>query len=77
MKEKIFSSRQDIAKYVLDNYKSFKVCEGCDTILKKSACICPVCSTYRFDATKKGIFTVASRIANGEERRSVLESDLY
>ena len=77
MKGKKYSSRQDVAKYVLDNYKSFKVCEGCDTILKKSAAICPVCSTYRFDTTKKGIFTVVTRIANGEERRSVLESDLY
>jgi len=78
MKEKrLISSREDVAKYVLDNYRSFKVCTGCDSILKKSASICPICSTYRFDNTKKAIFDVATRIASGEERRTVLESDLY
>lgn len=78
MKDKrIISSREDVARFVLNNHKSFKVCEGCDSILKRSACLCPVCATYRFNATKQAIFDVATRIANGEERKTILESDLY
>lgn len=77
MNEKKLSSREEVAEYIESNYRKFKVCEGCDSVLKKSTSLCPVCYTYRFDTTKERIFNTTTRIKNGEERKTVLKSDLY
>jgi len=54
----------------------YKVCEGCDSILRQSAIICPSCKSYRFDETELSILKMASDIGLSEQK-TVTEEDLF
>jgi RNA polymerase subunit RPABC4/transcription elongation factor Spt4 len=54
----------------------YKVCEGCDSILKQSCNICPSCKSYRFDESEPGIIEMAKNLGS-KEQKSVTESDLF
>ena len=54
----------------------YKVCEGCDSILKESSCICPSCKSYRFDLNEDNIIEMANKLANSEQK-TVTDKDLY
>jgi hypothetical protein len=76
VKEKEFSSRKEAAEYVAANYKRFKVCEGCDSVLAKTLAMCPICYTYRFDASKEAVINTSTRLGNND-RSTLLDSDLF
>lgn len=54
----------------------YKVCEGCDSILKETAAICPSCKSYRFDYKELSIAKMAKELANSEQK-TVTEDDLF
>ncbi|HWB59718.1 MAG TPA: hypothetical protein VG733_09505 [Chthoniobacteraceae bacterium] len=53
----------------------YKVCEGCDSIVKAHVATCPNCHGYRFDDNPKAVVFYAGVLAS-REQRSVVEEDL-
>lgn len=43
------SERLMKAREIASNPSSYKVCEGCDSIVGFSVAVCPNCHAYRFD----------------------------
>lgn len=54
----------------------YKVCEGCDSILKESSNICPNCKSYRFDCNELSVANMAKYLST-KEQKTVTEKDLY
>ena len=54
----------------------YKVCEGCDSILREYATICPNCKSYRFDDTELSVIEMARDIGFSEQK-TVTEDDLF
>ena len=54
----------------------YKVCEGCDSILKETAAICPSCKSYRFDCESLSVAKMAKKLACSEQK-TVTEDDLF
>ena len=50
MKKTVSIERQKKAQEIAANPSSYKVCEGCDSIVGSGAVTCPNCHGYRFDA---------------------------
>lgn len=50
MKSPVNNDRQKKAQEIASNPSSYKVCEGCDSIVGAGATTCPNCHGYRFDA---------------------------
>jgi recombinational DNA repair protein RecR len=66
--------RKNLAKLITRFWFSYKVCEGCDSIVVDETAVCPVCKAYRFDTTKKSIIKGAKNLATNP-RSSVLYTD--
>jgi hypothetical protein len=43
------ATRRQIAKLICSNPERYKVCCGCEAIVRESAPICPQCDAYRFE----------------------------
>lgn len=54
----------------------YKVCEGCDSILRETAVICPSCKSYRFDYNQLSVAKMAKELAHSEQK-TVTEEDLF
>jgi hypothetical protein len=54
----------------------YKVCEGCDSILRETAAICPSCKSYRFDYKELSVTQKAKELAYSEQK-TVTENDLF
>lgn len=54
----------------------YKVCEGCDSILKKSPAVCPSCKSYRFDEDESSVINMAKDLST-KEQKTVTQKDLY
>ena len=54
----------------------YKVCEGCDSILRETAAICPSCKSYRFDYKELNVARKAKELAHSEQK-TVTEDDLF
>jgi len=52
----------------------YKVCEGCDSILRLSSVICPICKSYRFNSKGSHVFEMAKDLAYSEQK-TVTEED--
>ncbi|MGJ8673263.1 hypothetical protein [Rubritalea sp.] len=50
MNNSISNERLKKAQEIASNPSSYKVCEGCDSIVGSGAITCPNCHGYRFDA---------------------------
>lgn len=50
MKDSVSTERAKKAQEIASNPSSYKVCEGCDSIVGSAAITCPNCHGYRFDA---------------------------
>jgi RNA polymerase subunit RPABC4/transcription elongation factor Spt4 len=55
--------RQRRAAIVLSNPTGFKVCEGCESIIRSEASFCPLCHAYRFNEDPKDVIEGAILIA--------------
>ncbi|MDX2226156.1 MAG: hypothetical protein SFY92_03520 [Verrucomicrobiae bacterium] len=63
------------ASKIMENASQYKVCEGCESIVKASAITCPNCHGYRFDPSSDRVVAQA-RFLGSRERTSVLSTDL-
>jgi len=52
----------------------YKVCEGCGSILRVGAAICPVCKAYRFDESTEAVIEQA-KILGAREARTISDED--
>lgn len=71
-----FDTRKEAAEYIIDHWEYYKVCEGCDSIVTLKTRICPVCATYRFDASKKTVVSMSKELSK-HDQRSLLHDDLF
>lgn len=55
--------------------RSYKVCEGCDSIVTRRVVICPNCSSYRFNTRKQAVIDQALLLGS-REQTSVSAEDL-
>ena len=68
-------SRQEKALKIAANAASYKVCEGCDSIVGAGAVLCPNCHSFRFDNTPLRVISQAKKLG-GREQSSVTSSDM-
>ena len=66
--------RISAAIQIMSEPSLYKVCEGCDSVLKLSAVICPVCKSYRFNFEDSHVFKIAKELAYSEQK-TVTEED--
>lgn len=69
-------SRLDKAKEIANNPGSYKVCEGCDSIVGAATSICPNCHGYRFDYEPSRVVDQALWLGC-REQTSVTAEDLH
>ncbi|TAE92379.1 MAG: hypothetical protein EAZ81_03215 [Verrucomicrobia bacterium] len=68
-------SRQDKARKIAASATSYKVCEGCDSIVSLKTVLCPNCHSFRFDASPTRVIAQA-QLLGSREQNSVTASDL-
>ena len=68
--------RKMIALSIMSSPDLFKICEGCDSILKYNVNICRNCKSYRFNTTIDDIIEHAKILGN-REQTTVTEEDLF
>ena len=54
---------------------NYKVCEGCDSIVKKHVSTCPNCHGYRFEDDPVVVVATA-KLLGSREQRSIAAQDL-
>lgn len=69
------SDRGRRAENIIANPSGFKVCEGCESIVARSASLCANCNAYRFDESEGRVVEQARYLA-GRARQSVIAEDL-
>lgn len=52
----------------------YKVCEGCGSILRRGAGICPLCKSYRFDESEDRVVAQAKELGS-REATTIAEED--
>lgn len=57
-------NRRLCGQVILQNLDLFKVCQGCDAILKRDTRSCPACNTYRFDFSAAGVRAATEHALN-------------
>lgn len=68
-------ARQAAAAKIIANATSYKVCEGCDSIVSNATSLCPACHAYRFDTSPNRVITQA-RLLGSRPQQTVLPDDL-
>jgi hypothetical protein len=62
------ATRRKIAELVISQPENFKVCCGCEGVIRERAAVCPQCNSYRFetdtDVVKEQALILASRLPN-------------
>jgi hypothetical protein len=69
------SERSERAAKIIADPGSFKVCEGCDSIVAKRVALCPNCNGYRFDGDPARIIEQAKALA-ARAQTTVTHEDL-
>ena len=75
MKEPINNERLKKAQEIASNPSSYKVCEGCDSIVGSGAVTCPNCHGYRFD-TEPGRVVDQAIFLGARKQTSVTVEDM-
>ena len=75
MSEPEMTDRMKKAQEIASNPSAFKVCEGCDSIVAVSACVCPNCHAYRFDKSPSRVVDQAIYLGS-RKKTSVTITDL-
>lgn len=73
--ENSVSNRAETASKIVESPQNYKVCEGCDSIVGRSASICPNCHSFRFDIDAESVVSQAVLLGS-REQRSVTAEDL-
>jgi RNA polymerase subunit RPABC4/transcription elongation factor Spt4 len=58
------ATRRQIAKLICSNPELYKVCCGCEAIVREPSPVCPQCNAYRFETDASLIREQASILAN-------------
>jgi uncharacterized paraquat-inducible protein A len=61
---------------IIKNPQSYKICEGCDSIVKTTNNICPNCHSYRYNYETQEVIDQAIRLSKSEQK-SVTKDDLF
>jgi hypothetical protein len=69
------SERARQAARIIQEPANYKICCGCDSILKARVAVCPNCGTYRFDDDRQDVVNQARRLGT-RPRTTVVSSDL-
>ncbi|HPA20779.1 MAG TPA: hypothetical protein PLU30_23730 [Verrucomicrobiae bacterium] len=62
------------AEAIMASPSEYKVCEGCGSILRRTAAICPLCKSYRFDASEEKVVAQAKELGS-REATTISEED--
>ena len=68
-------SREEKARKIAANAASYKVCEGCDSIVSARTVLCPNCHSFRFDDSLIRV-VVQAKMLGSREQHSVTSGDL-
>jgi len=69
------ADRAQRAAKIVANPSDYKVCEGCESIVRVHVVTCPNCHGYRFDDDSDLVVRQAKLLAS-RAQRSVVEEDL-
>lgn len=69
------SDRALRAARIIAKPDEYKVCEGCESIVRQRAATCPNCHGYRFNENAAAIIEQAQLLAS-REQKSVIAEDL-
>ncbi len=69
------TERAKKALHIAAQPKDYKVCEGCDSIVKKRVATCPNCHGYRFEDDPL-LIVAQAKLLGSREQRTVLAQDL-
>lgn len=69
------NNRAETAAKIAANPQSYKVCEGCDSIVGASAALCPNCHSYRFETSARRVIEQAN-LLGARDQKSVTAEDL-
>lgn len=64
------------AAKIISKADSYKICEGCDSIVTIATKICPNCHAYRFDEDPERVISQAKTLAT-RDQQSVTKEDLF
>jgi len=70
------ADRAQKAAKIIAHPSDYKVCEGCESIVRLHVVTCPNCHGYRFDDDAHAVVAQAKLLAS-REQRSVVEEDLF
>jgi hypothetical protein len=70
------ADRAQKAAKIIAQPGDYKVCEGCESIVRLHVVTCPNCHGYRFDEEPGAVVAQAKLLAS-REQRSVVEEDLF
>lgn len=70
------SERAQKAAKIVAQPGDYKVCEGCESIVRLHVVTCPNCHGYRFD-DESGTVVAQAKLLATREQRSVVEEDLF
>jgi RNA polymerase subunit RPABC4/transcription elongation factor Spt4 len=62
------------AEAIIATPSEYKVCEGCGSILRRGAGICPLCKSYRFDESGERVVAQAKELGS-REATTIAEED--
>ena len=69
------AARAERAAQIVRQPHLYKVCEGCESIVRLHVVTCPNCHGYRFEDDPDAVVIQAKLLAS-REQRSVVEEDL-
>jgi hypothetical protein len=62
------ATRRKIAELVISQPENYKVCCGCEGVIREQAVVCPQCNAYRFETdaeiVKEQALILANRLPN-------------
>jgi hypothetical protein len=68
----VMESRLQLAKIITARPHDFKICEGCDSIVREQAPICPSCLAYRFESDEARVCAQAVLLASQEPKETFI-----
>lgn len=69
------SVRARQAAAIVGKPRSYKICEGCDSIVTRRVVMCPNCAGYRFNTRRQAVIDQA-RLLGSREATGVSAEDL-
>lgn len=75
MSESDLKKRARKAEQIIAHPEEYKVCEGCDSIVRTRVASCPNCYGYRFEEDPQGVIAQAKLLAS-RPQKSVRPEDL-